>query len=78
MLIDSVVAVGAAVRAALGPGDHGALDPRQGREGEMAYPKDEVRPFVDNDSLAYPFYHPFLKVEAECFVRQEFNAHELV
>ncbi len=75
MLYASVVAVRAAVRAGLAAGNDGTLDPRQGRKRKMAHPQDHIRSFIGQNSLAYPLDHPFLKVKAECFVSQKFDAH---
>ena len=56
---------------------YGALDTRQGRQGEMAHPEHEVRPLIEGDPLASALCHPLFEVKT-CLFSKGLFAHSLV
>jgi hypothetical protein len=63
------------VRAFSSLGDDRTLHTRQGRQREMAYPENEIRPSVQGIPPAYPLYNPFFKMETACSLCYEINTH---
>ena len=70
----SVFAIWPVMRATGAMNKYRALDARQRRQREMAYPDHEIRPLIERDSLASAFCHPLFEVKASLF-RKEYFVH---
>jgi hypothetical protein len=75
MIYRSVIAIRTIMRTLVATGNDRTLDTGQGRQREVAYIENKIRPFVCRNASANPLNQPFFEMKTTQPVYYEFNAH---